>query len=201
MLVVGLTGGIGSGKSTVLRLFKKLGAETIDADKLAREVVKPGRPAWRDIRERFGRSVFHRNSALDRKKLGRIVFRDAKARKDLNEIIHPRVFEEEKRLIEDARRRKKKVVVVDAPLMIESGSHRWKDIIVVMSSTTEEQLRRLTNGPGRMSRKEAMARIESQMPLSKKLKHADFVIENRGTLAECRKNAEQVFRKILTSRT
>ena len=200
MLVVGLTGGIGSGKSTVLRLFEKLGAITIDADKLAREVVKPGRPAWREIKERFGSSVFHRNSALDRKRLAKIIFRDEKGRRDLNQIIHPRVFEEEKRLLDEARKRKKKVVVVDAPLMIETGSHKWKDVLVVMSSTTDEQLRRLTSGPRRMSRKEAMSRIEAQMPLSQKLKHADFVIENRGTLAECRKNAQQVFQKILKSR-
>jgi len=200
MLVVGLTGGIGSGKSTVLRLFEKLGAVTVDADKLAREVVKPGRPAWHEIKERFGSSVFHKNSALDRKRLAKIIFRDEKGRKDLNNIIHPRVFEEEKRLLEEARRRKRRVVVVDAPLMIESGSHKWKDVLVVMSSTRDEQLRRLTSGSRRMSRKEAMSRIEAQMPLSKKLKYADFVIENRGTLAECRKNAQQVFNKILKSR-
>ncbi|MDH5541824.1 MAG: dephospho-CoA kinase [Nitrospinota bacterium] len=197
MLVIGLTGGIGSGKSTALRVFKKLGAFIIDADRLARDVVKPGRPAWQDIRSRFGKTVFNANHTLNRKKLASIVFKDAKALKELNAMIHPRVFEEEKALIgKYSKSGKNAVVVVDAPLMIESGSHKWKDVLVVMKASRESQVARIVKNKG-MSRKEAEARIAAQMPLAEKLKYADFVIENDSTLADCRRNAEKVYREIL----
>ncbi|MBI5177712.1 MAG: dephospho-CoA kinase [Nitrospinae bacterium] len=197
MILVGLTGGIGSGKSTVLRVFKKLGAEVIDADRVARMAVAPGAPAWRRIRERFGLGVFHKNGRLNRKKLAGVVFCDKKALADLNAIVHPPVFAIEKQMLADiARRRKNAVVVIAVPLLIETGSHKWKDVVVVVASTEEEQLERLCKS-GKFTRAEALARIRAQMPLSKKLRHADHVIENHGTLAELRRATAEVYRAIV----
>jgi dephospho-CoA kinase len=197
VIVAGLTGGFGSGKSTALRVFRKMGAFVIDADRLARDVVKPGQPAWREIKTRFGEKVFYRNNRLNRKRLAGIVFRDRKALKELNAIIHPRVLEEEKRLTREYQKKHKNgVVVVDAPMMIESGSHKWKDVLIVMNTSRENQTARLLK-TGRWKKAEIEKRISAQLPLPKKLKLADYVIDNNGTLAECRKNAECVFRKIL----
>jgi len=169
----------------------------IDADRLARDVVKPGQPAWREIKTRFGEKVFYRNNRLNRKRLAGIVFRDRKALQELNAIIHPRVLEEEKRLTREYRRKNRNgVVVVDAPMMIESGSHKWKDVLIVMNTSRENQTARLLK-TGRWKKAEIEKRISAQLPLPKKLELADYVIDNNGTLAECRKNAERVFREIL----
>ncbi len=196
ILVIGLTGGIGAGKSSALKVFRRLGAHVIDADKLARQAVRPGAPAWHEIREVFGKSVFHKNGRLDRGKLARAVFGNPDALSSLNAIIHPRVFEEEKKAIAMVgAKNKNAVVVVDAALMIETGSHRWKDLVVVMDSTPENQLKRLCSEG--YTRKAALARIASQMPLAGKLKHADYAIENNGDMACLRRNASAVFAKIL----
>jgi len=200
ILVIGLTGGIGTGKSTALKVFKKLGAHTIDADTLARQAVRPGAPAWREIRENFGAGVFHKNGRLNRKELARAVFGNAKALAELNAIVHPHVFSGENRAIAALRAKDKNaVVVVDAALMIETGSHRGKDVVVVMASTPQNQLNRLCV-QNRYTRAAARARIRSQMPLEEKLKRADYVIENNGTLARLRKNAADIFEQILADR-
>ena len=200
MLVIGLTGGIGSGKSTALREFKRLGAHVIDADVLARRAVDPGKPAWRAIRERFRKKVFHKNHRLNRKKLASIVFKDKKALKELNAIIHPQVKTMEDEIINAIRKKERRaVVVVDAPMMIEAGFHKTRDVLVVMNTTRENQVRRLVKS-GRHTRAQALARINNQMPLSEKLRYADYVIDNNATPGECRKNVREVFRRILKDR-
>jgi len=195
MVVIGLTGCIGSGKSTVLRQFKRLGAKVIDADKLAREVVTPGRPAWREIKAKFGTKVFYSNNRLNRKKLASIVFKNEKLLKELNKIIHPKVFEEERRLTKKYGKGKNAVVVVDAPMMIESGSHKWKDALIVVSAKPEVRLQRLLKS-GRWTKSDIEKRMSTQMPLKKKLKYADYVIENNGTLNDCRKSATAIYLQI-----
>ena len=200
MLVIGLTGGIGSGKSTALRVFKRLGAHVIDADSLARKAVAPGEPASREIRCRFGGSVFHKNGRLNRKKLAQKVFKDKKALRDLNAIIHPRVREMEEKLVRALNKKNKNgVVVVDAPMMIEAGFHRSKDVLVVMDCNEENQIKRVVKS-GRFTRSQAISRIKAQMPTAKKRKFADYLIENNGTIHDCRKNAEAVYRRILSVR-
>lgn len=197
MFLIGLTGGLGSGKSTALRVFKRLGARVIDADFLARRAVDPGQPAWRDIKRRFGRQVFYKNGRLNRQRLSRLVFTDKKALKELNAIIHPRVKEMEIRLIAGIKKKRPNaVVVVDAPMMIEAGFHRTKDCLVVMRTTVQNQLKRVVKKGG-LSRAQAQARIDAQMPTAKKVKQADYVIENNGTVHECRKQAAAVYREIL----
>ena len=197
MLLIGLTGGLGSGKSTALRVFERLGARVIDADFLARRAVDPGQPAWRDIKERFGKQVFYKNGRLNRRRLSRLVFTDKKALKELTGIVHPRVREMEARLIAGIKKRAPNaVVVVDAPMMIEAGFHRTKDCLVVMQTTVQDQLKRVVKKGG-LSRKQARARIDAQMPTAKKVKYADYVIKNSGTIDECRKTAAAVYREIL----
>ena len=197
MLVIGLTGGIGSGKSTVLRLFKRLGAHVIDADILARKVVAAGEPALLEIRQKFGGSVFHKNGRLNRKKLAQKVFKDKKALRDLNAIIHPRVSEMEEKLIRAAGKKdKNSVVVVDAPMMIEAGFHRSKDVLVVMDCNEENQIKNALKS-GNLTRSQVISRIKAQMPTAKKRKFADYLIENNGTIHDCRKNAEAIYRRIL----
>ncbi len=196
MPVIGLTGGIASGKSTVLKVFKRLGAHIIDADILARKAVAPGTPGWRAIKERWGKKVFHKNGRLNRGALADIVFKSPAERKALNAIVHPEVFRLEKeRIAARQKRYKNAVIVVDAAVMLESGSHKWKDAVVVVAAGEKEQLARLIkNG---FSKKAALARIRAQMPLREKLKYADYVVRNNGSLAACRKNATAVFKQIL----
>ena len=194
MLLVGLTGGIASGKSTVLRVFKRLGAGVIDADRLARDMVLPGKDAWREIRQRFGSKVFYKNHRLNRAALGKIVFGDEKARKELNGILHPKILAEEKRLIEQFRKRRpKSVLVVDAALMIESGSHKWKDTVLLVTAPDDERLKRLMKKG--MSRKEAAARIDSQMPQKRKERYADIILRNDGSLYELRREAARLYKE------
>jgi len=199
-IVIGLTGGIASGKSTALKVMKKMGAITIDADVLARRAVAPGTPALKKIKGRFGNVLF-KNGRLDRKKLGSIVFHDKKTLADLNAIVHPEVFALEKKLIaEHSAKKKPVIIVVDAPVMIESGSHIGKHALVVMDTSVENQLKRLRAQRG-LTRPQAIARINAQMPLEQKLKHADYVINNNGTLAELRRNAAEIFAAIVKNFT
>lgn len=195
MTVIGLTGNIAAGKSTVLRVFKRLGARTIDADLLARRAVAPGAPAWRAIRERWGKNVFYKNVRLDRKALARAVFGNPRELAALNAIVHPEVLREEKRLIEEFKKRDKNcVVAVDAALMVESGSHRWKDVLVVVTADDAERLKRLLKAG--YKKKDALLRMKSQMPQEEKARRADYVIDNSGPISETRGAAEALYRKI-----
>jgi dephospho-CoA kinase len=180
MLVVGLTGGIASGKSTVLRMLKEMGARVIDLDALAREVVEPGRPAWEDIVRHFGKGVVRADGTLDRAALGRIVFNDAKERRILEGFVHPRVWEENERLMKEIRGEDPHaIVVVDVPLLMELGlQERWEAVIVVYIPR-EMQLERLMRRDG-CSREEAEARLGAQMPIEEKVPLAHFVIDNSG---------------------
>jgi dephospho-CoA kinase len=195
--VVGLTGGIASGKSTVSHIFRSLGAQVIDADILAREVVEPGKPAWQDIVNAFGRDILLPDGSIDRKKLGAIVFQNPTKREVLNQIVHPRVFEEEKRLYQELRRQyPEALIIVDAALLIESGSYQRFHKLIVVYVDEQTQLRRLMLRDG-ISAEEAWARIRSQMPLSEKVKYADYIIDNRGSLEETRRQVEEVYKKLM----
>jgi dephospho-CoA kinase len=182
-LLVGLTGGIGTGKSTVSAMFQALGCVLIDADVLAREVVEPGQSALAEIVTEFGRGVLRADGSLDRKALGEIVFADALERQRLEAITHPPIRERlARRLAELAEQRFRGLVVFDAAVMIESGNHRNMDRLVVVVADEATQLARLQARDG-TGRDEALRRIRSQMPLSEKAKLADYVIDNSGDRA------------------
>ena len=192
MILVGLTGGVATGKSTVAKMFKQCGAVVIDADELAHEVIKPGKPAWRAIVTLFGKTMLNQDRSLNRQALGSIVFRNPKKRRQLERIIHPRVAREQARLTKQAARTDPKAVVIyDVPLLFEAGIDTRVDKTLVVTADRETQLARLKKRNG-LSRVEAIRRIRSQMPLSKKVRLADIVID--GTLS--RHNAMKAVRGI-----
>ena len=189
-LLVGLTGGIATGKSTVSALFRALGCVLIDADVLAREVVEPGEPAYAAIVAEFGPGVLQPDGTLDRKKLGAIVFADPEKRKRLEAITHPRIREWfARRLAELVERDFAGIVIFDAPVMIESGNYKTMDRLVVVVTDAATQRARALDRDG--DREEIERRIASQIPLSEKARLADYVIDNSGgreaTIAEVRR--------------
>ena len=180
MILVGLTGGIATGKSTVAKMFKQCGAIVIDADLLARDVVKQGKPAWRAIITLFGKTVLNPDRSLDRQALGSIVFRNRTKRRQLERIIHPRVAREQQRLVRRVAKRKPHAVVIyEVPLLFEAGVDKRVDTIIVVTADRETQIARLKKRNS-LSRAEAIRRIQAQMSLSKKVRMADIVID--GTL-------------------
>lgn len=183
-LLVGLTGGIASGKSTVSRQLAELGCEVIDADVLAREVVAPGEPAWHGIVAAFGREVLQPDGALDRKRLGALVFSDPERRRRLEAITHPAIHARRQVLLDRlAARGFDGLVVQDAALLIEAGGAAQVDRVVVVYATPEEQLARLMRRDG-LGRDEAAQRIASQMPLAEKVRHAHYVIDSSASHEE-----------------
>jgi dephospho-CoA kinase len=180
MIVVGLTGGVASGKSTVAKMFKQCGAIVIDADELAREVVKPGKPAWREIVDTFGKSVLNPDRTINRRALGALVFGDRAKLRCLERMIHPRVSREQARLTKQiARKDPDAVVIYDVPLLFEAGVDKRVDKIIVVTADRETQIARLKNRNG-FTRSDAIRRINSQMPLAKKVELGDHVLN--GTL-------------------
>ena len=191
MLLVGLTGGIGSGKSTVARLLEKRGAVVFDADLLAREAVAPGTPGHAAVIERFGADVLAPGGELDREALASIVFADPSARRDLEQIVHPevrRLFAEGSEAYRDTDR----VVVFSAPLLVESGMHTAFEILVVVSARVATQIERLMRQRG-MSEASIRARIDAQAPLEDKVAVADFIVDNEGTLDDLESQVERLW--------
>lgn len=195
MIVVGLTGGIASGKSTVSAMFRELGAYIIDYDVIAREVVRPHLPAWEGIVKEFGREVLHADLTLDREKLGRIVFDHPEKLARLNAIVHPHVFAEADRRVEEIRTADPDAVVIkDVPLLIETEIHRTVDRVIVVAARGEDQIERLA-GRG-LSAEDARKRIAAQMPLQEKEKFADFIIHNDGSIEDTRRQVEEIYRRL-----
>ena len=195
MLVVGLTGGICSGKSTVAAMFERLGAVVIDADRVAHELQVPGQPLFEAIVSAFGRQIVGEDGRIDRRRLGAIVFSDPKARVRLEEILHPAIVLECERRIQQARASGAAVCLLDAALLIESGRHARFDRMVLVEASEAVQLERLMARMG-LSREEAMQRIRSQMPLEEKRRHAKFVIENGGSLEETERQVRAVWEQL-----
>jgi len=193
MLRVGLTGGIGSGKSTVAQLLAELGAVVIDADAVAREVVEPGMPALTAIRERFGDAVFASDGTLDRPELGRVVFADPRALADLEGITHPAIWKRTAELLHDAPA--EAVVVHDMPLIVEKGMSADYHLVVVVGVTEEERLERLVRDRG-MTAQDARARIAAQANDEARRAAADIWLDNNGT----REHLEVEVRRIWAER-
>ncbi len=183
MLTVGLTGGIGSGKSAVSRLLAEHGAVVVDADLVAREVVAPGSPGLARVVGRFGAEVLQQDGALDRAALGARVFADPVELQALNAIVHPLVGERTAELLEQARASGAQVVVHDVPLLVENSLTGMYDAVVVVAATPETQLDRLVRLRG-MAEQEARQRIAAQAPLADKLAVATHVVSNDGPLQE-----------------
>ena len=196
MLLVGLTGGIGSGKSTVARMLEKRGAVVFDADVLARQAVAPGTPGFEKVVERFGPNMLAPGGGLDREALASIVFSDPAARRDLEGIVHPevrRMFAEGCEEYRDSDR----VVVFSAPLLVETGMHTAFDLLIVVSAPVATQIERLMRDRG-MAERDVQARIDAQLPLEAKAEAADVLVDNEGTLEDLEAQVERVWRNLVT---
>jgi len=193
MFIVGLTGGIASGKSLVARVFKDLGATVIDADRIVHELLEPDQDAWREIIQYFGQEVQRPDKTIDRRKLGAIVFNDREKRTWLNACLHPRVFSVYTTQAAHIRMRTPDALLFfDAALLIESGYHRNVDRLIVVYAEPEQQVERLMARDG-FTRDEALSRIASQMPLSEKRMLADHVIDNSGSRERTEQQARELF--------
>lgn len=196
MLKVGLTGGIATGKSYILSVFRDLGCEVTDADLVAHEVMEPGRPAFYEIVAHFGEDVIGPDGRLDRAKIGAIVFADKARREILNSIVHPRVFEAQSNwFAEVEHRHPDAIVIVDAALMIETGSYRRFDKVIVAWCEPELQLQRLMERNS-LSEQQARARIDAQMPTAEKLKFADFSIDTSYGFEDTRRQVESIHARL-----
>ena len=196
-LLVGLTGGIATGKSTVSDMFRRLGCVVIDADLLARDVVEPGEPALAQIAAEFGASVLQPDGALDRKKLGAIVFADPARRKRLEQITHPAIGERfQRRLHELDAQEFAGIVLWDAPVMIESGGYRLMEKLVVVTTDEPTQAARLRTRDG-IGGDDAERKIRSQMPVAEKAKLADYVIDNGGDRVSTEAQVREVHAALL----
>ncbi len=196
MILVGLTGGIASGKSLVAKLLKDLGAYVIDADEIAHEVIQPGTPAYREILQQFGEGVLGKDRTIDRSRLGQMVFSDPTRRDVLEGIVHPRVF-----AVEEARRREiaqqdpQAVVIFDAPLLIETRAHELMDRVIVVYADRKTQLKRLKERD-RLDPEEAKRRISAQLPLSDKKLYADYVIDGMASPQEVAIQTEAIYKEL-----
>jgi len=196
MIHIGLTGGIGSGKSTVARLFEQRGAHIVDLDLLAHQVEEPGGAAWEGIVEHFGRDILDTEGKIDREKLGGIVFRDAAKREALNRIVHPAVRDAWRRRIDDIGRGDGRAIVIsDVPLLIEVGWHEKTDIVILVYVPPEVQVERIVRRNG-LTDEEARDRLRSQMPLADKIPFADFVIRNEGTFEETEAAVDEIWKEL-----
>jgi dephospho-CoA kinase len=196
MRIVGLTGGIASGKSTVVRMLQELGAAVVDADAIVHELQAPGAPLLEAIAREFGPSVIRPDGSLDRARLGQIVFADPARRKALEAIVHPAVRERMWAEVERYRQEGRPAVVLDVPLLIEGGLYREVDEVWLVYVDRQTQLERLMARNG-LTEAEAVARIGAQMDLEAKRAYAHRLIDNRGTLAKTRAQVEAAWRDLL----
>lgn len=202
MKVIGLTGGIATGKSLVARMLRDLGAAVIEADSIARDVVEPGSPALEEIARTFGREVVRTDGTLDRGRLAAIVFTDESARLRLNAITHPRIRQ---RIKEEVARLRAAdpdtVVIIDVPLLLDTAGRDvfGLDGVIVVSADQEVQINRVMTRDG-LSRNEALQRLASQRPVAEKAKEADWVINNSGTEAATRRQVELLWQKLRAAR-
>lgn len=199
MKVIGITGNIASGKSTVARMFEALGARIIDADEIARIVVEPGAPAWEEIVSEFGRDILEPDGAINRKRLADIVFGDEAKRKRLNDITHPRIRERISDLLREYEKEGAPVVMVEATLIVERGGLKSLiDGLIVVTADEETQIERLIRDKG-YKREEAVSRLRAQMPAREKMMHGDYIIDNSGSLEDTRAQVKAVWGEIRSS--
>ena len=199
-MLIGVTGGVATGKSTIARLFKTCGAHIIDADELARKVVLPGTPAWREIVRHYGPRVLHPDRTLNRLALADIVFRHPNQLRRLNAIIHPRVAREQGRLMRAiARRSPRAVIVYDVPLLFEAGVDKRVDRIVVVVADRKTQIARLQKR-NHLTKAAALRRVRSQLPLRQKITRADYVLDGTRPLSELRHAVNKIYAGIENGR-
>jgi len=195
MKVIGLTGGIGSGKSTVSQFLAELGAIIVDADKVGHEALKPGSKVWQQVVNEFGKSIVTAGGDIDRAKLGELVFSNHTARARLNRIMHPPMYNTVKARLEEYRRKGVKVVVLEAPLLLEASWTSLVNEVWVTVAPEATVLKRLRERSG-LSEQKARARIHSQLPTEARMRHADVVIDTDGSLDELKEKVNELWQRL-----
>ena len=195
MVVIGVTGGFGTGKSTVARMFRDLGAVVLDADAMAHQVMEPKRLAWRRVAAAFGQAIVNEDQTINRKRLASIVFADAAKRKQLEAIVHPQVLRAIKQRLHALQRsRRVRAVVLDVPLLVEAGAYGIADALVVVTAPPEVQRARLTDKYG--TSEELDARIAAQWELSAKAALADYVVDNGSGVDHTRTQVKRIWAQL-----
>jgi len=196
MKVIGLTGGIGSGKSSVAQFLAELGAVVLDTDELGHEALQPDTEAWREVVAVFGRQVLTSEGEVDRKKLGELVFANPEALLRLNRIVHPHIGKMVQAQLEQYRRQGVKVVVLEIPLLVETGGTALVDEVWVTVADEPAVLSRLEKRSG-LSRQQSLARIRAQASNGERVQHADVVINNNGSLDELKAQVKKLWERLL----
>lgn len=191
-IILGITGTFGSGKTTVAGIFSRLGAEILDADRLAHRYICPGGPVYKKIIGSFGKSILGKGGRVDRKKLAGMVFNDKCLLMRLNDIVHPQVIRGIKSGIKSSR---KSVVVLDVPLLVESGLTKIVDKLIVVNITRGEQFKRIENKM-HLSKSDISKRLKCQLPLSEKIRLADFVIDNNGPISKTKRQVLKIWESL-----
>jgi dephospho-CoA kinase len=192
MIIVGLTGGLGTGKSTAAGFFKQLGAYVIDWDQLAHKVTRPHSQAWKEIVDYFGRSVLNEDLTINRPKLADVAFADKRKLATLNQIVHPKVFKEDAKITDEIKSHDPDALIVkDVPLLFEAAPPISVDKIVVVSASEQTRLRRLEEKG--IAREDARNRMRCQLPLEEKIKSADFVIDNDTSPEQTMRQVEKIY--------
>jgi dephospho-CoA kinase len=196
LLRVALTGGIATGKSYVRARLTSHGIPTLDADALARDAVAPGSPGLEAVAQRFGSEVLQADGSLDRRRLGALVFADARARADLEAIVHPRVRDATSAWLDRLADAGESLAIVDIPLLYEGGRERDFDRVIVTSCPRSQQIARIVERDG-LTAAEAEARIDAQWPTDEKVRRADFVVDTGGTFGDTNRQVDRVVERLL----
>lgn len=191
-IIVGLTGSLGSGKTTVAKIFKSFGAKVIDADKIAHYLLKSGTKSYKKIVSTFGSRILKKNKTINRRRLSQIVFSQRKSLEKLNRIMHPEIMKIIKKEIDAARQG---IIVIDAPLLVEAGGTNFIDKLIVVNINRKKQIERIQKRMA-LSKPEILKRIKCQMPLKDKVRLSDFVIDNSGTIENTKKQVKQIRRAL-----
>ena len=195
MKLIGLTGGIASGKTAAAAILRRLGAAVIDADELSREVVQPGEEAWKEIIAAFSPAVLQQDKTLDRKKLRKLVFDDPAARKKLEAIIHPKVRALAEKKIRELQATGNEIIVYEVPLLFEGQLQLWLRPVILIACSTATQKQRLKQRDG-LTDEQAQQHLNAQMSLEQKRRLADYVVENNGSLDDLEQQVKTVLDKI-----
>jgi dephospho-CoA kinase len=199
-LIVGLTGGIVGGKSTVASMFRELGAKIIDADKLGHSVILPYKPAWKKIVKLYGKDILRNDLTIDREKLGKTVFINQILLKKLNEITHPEIIKIIKKEINSVKNKthnQRKILMIDAALIYETKIDKFMDKVIVVYIDKDEQIKRLIKR-NNLSKDEALQRIKSQMLMEEKVEMADYVIDNNNSLNKTKKQVVKIWEELMS---